>query len=879
MSARYGSKISPLVSRKSNFFKKNRFDNLNITLPPRTESNDSASEWERPSDWLEMPTITSDEEKIAILMPVFPQGSNFLAFAVEANYTVDWGDGIIENFGSGTKAQHEYSYTDSDLDTTVTSDGYKMAIVIITPQLGENITAVSFNQKYALTGSVFPNTSPILEIILSCPNMTTFLLGASSDALSFCKNLVHFSGVNMNSLYNWSTLFGFCISLKKVDFEIINPYELISTFLGCRCLETVPLFDTQNVINMSNMFQNCTSLKKVPLFNTSQVSSMSSMFAVCSSLQEVPLFDTANVTNMSAMFLSCSILNTIPLFNTVKLGNASSMFSGCSILSKIPLFNTSKVIDMSSMFSNCASLTTVPLFDTQNVVSMPNMFQSCQSLIEIPLFNTAKVSSMSNMFSSCTSLITVPLFNTTNVSNMSTMFSSCISLKKIPTFNVPSLNGLISMFQGCTSLKTIPMLNTRFVSDFTNLFQGCRSLETIPLLNTTNAINMSSMFSNCSSLIEVPLLNTQNVTNMSTMFSGCGSLKTVPLFNTTKVTSISGMFSSCVSLTTVPLFDTQNVNFINSMFSGCVSLKTVPLFNTTKVTNMSGMFSNCISLEAVPLLDTQNVTNMSSMFFSCLSLVTVPLFNTAKVTNMGFMFDSCNTLITVPFLNAAASTTFGFTFSTCLSLTSGSLNGPRFSLSYSGCKISPQELESIFNNLGTIGAASQVVTITNNWGTGILFTKTGSTTLGGTTINISDTSNISIGMQVTGNGSPLTTARTGITFTAAGNLVNLANHGLLDGDEISFSVITSTTGIIINRIYYVINSLTNTFQISDTVGGPAIALTNGSGSMRYRTEVVSIIPNTSVTVSRRMTATGSNSLVFRTLKTGTALLKGWAVTG
>ena len=137
---------------------------------------------------------------------------------------------------------------------------------------------------------------------------------------------------------------------------------------------------------------------------------------------------------------------------------------------------------------------------------------------------------------------------------------------------------------------------------------------------------------------------------------------------------------------------------------------------------------------------------------------------------------------------------------------------------------------------------------------------------------------IAVGMQVTGTGTPLTTPRA-VTFTDAGDLVNLASHGFSNGDEISFSTITTTTGIISNRIYYVINAAAGTFQIAATLGGIAVPLTNnGSGTMRYRAEVVSINPNVSITVSRQMTSSAANSLTFRQLRTGTALLKGWAVT-
>jgi surface protein len=564
MSVRYGNKVGPLVSRKSSFFKKDRFDNLRIKKP-------SSNMWIRPTDWLAMPTITSSEQKIAILMPVYPQGSNFLAFTVAEAYTVDWGDGVTENVATGIKAQHEYSYADADLNVTVASGGYKMAIVIITPQAGQNITSVNFNQKYALTGSVFPDTSPILEIVLSCPNLTSITLGNLTATSAFCKSLVSFSGVNMGQIVSFANLFSNLVSLENVSFDVLA-----------------------SILDTNNMFANCRSLKNVPLFNTAAVG------------------------------------------------------------------------DMGTMFSNCSSLTSVPLF------------------------------------------------------------------------------------------------------------------------------------------------NTAAVTNMGSMFSGCRSLTSVPLFNTAAAI------------------------FINSTFSGCVSLTSVPLFNTAAVTDMSSTFSGCLSLATVPLLISGAGTT------------------TSKFSNM---------------------------FNSCASLTRAALSGAEYSISFTGCKLSKEELESIFNNLDTIGAPSQTLTISNNWGAPTTVTRTGTTTAGGTTITMANTVDIAVGMQITGTGTPLITARA-VTFTDEGDLITLASHGLSNGDEVAFSVITSTTGIIINKIYFVVNAAAETFQIAATSGGAVLPLTtNGSGSLRYRTEVVSINPNVNITISRPTSSAATSSLTFRQLRTGTAILKGWTVTG
>jgi hypothetical protein len=68
------------------------------------------------------------------------------------------------------------------------------------------------------------------------------------------------------------------------------------------------------------------------------------------------------------------------------------------------------------------------------------------------------------------------------------------------------------------------------------------------------------------------------------------------------------------------------------------------------------------------------------------------------------------------------------------------------------------------------------------------------------------------------------------TFTDAGDVVTSTAHGLVNGQIIQFSTITTTTGISEDTDYYVVGAATDTFQVSDTLGGAAKALTtNGTG--------------------------------------------------
>ena len=473
-------------------------------------------------------------------------------------------------------------------------------------------------------------------------------------------------------------------------------------------------------------------------------------------------------------------------------------------------------------------------------------------LEQAQLISTNNIASFASTFNTCRELRSIPVWTprTVGAVDMSSMFTSCSSLQTVPLFNTAAVTIMSSMFFNCPSLQTVPLFNTAAVTNMTSMFNACLSLQTVPLFNTAAVTNMTSMFNSCSSLQTVPLFNTAAVTNMISMFTSCRSLQTVPLFNTAAVTTIGSMFSTCPSLQTVPLFNTAAVTAMNSMFNSCPSLQTVPLFNTAAVTNMSDMFQSCPSLQTVPLFNTAAVTNMSNMFNSCPSLQTVPLFNTAAATNMANMLFGCSSLAKI------------------------AIFGARFTLSVASCKLSKDRLEEVFENLGV--GASQTVTVTGNYGVGTAVTLTGTTTTGSTTVTMASTTGLAVGMLVTGTGVSTAVA---VTLQTGGNTVTRTAHGIANDTPVSFATLVTTTGIIINTRYFVINTAANTFQLALTAGGAAITLTNnGSGTLRYGTTITAITTNTNITLSIPASASGSVSLVSRLLNSSLATLKGWAVT-
>lgn len=77
----------------------------------------------------------------------------------------------------------------------------------------------------------------------------------------------------------------------------------------------------------------------------------------------------------------------------------------------------------------------------------------------------------------------------------------------------------------------------------------------------------------------------------------------------------------------------------------------------------------------------------------------------------------------------------------------------------------------------------------------------------------------------------------GVSLTVTGSLVTFKGHKLTAGTMVRFTSVTNTTGITVNNTsyvwYYVVTVTTDTFQLSNTLGGTAITFggTNGIGTM------------------------------------------------
>lgn len=503
--------------------------------------------WVRNPGWLTLPSVEGEQKFVGLYR--IDQECNFASLrgtTSAGTYTVDWGDGTVENIASNTQANHIYNYDTYDTSNTtlVTHNGvtYKQAIITVTPTTA-NLTAINLALRYPGITTTVPGTydSGWLDIAVN------------GNYLTACA-------ISDSGVYNATT------QIKHASLEQVKLYNNNVTnggymFANCTGLRSVPELNIQNMNNVEYMFANCFNLLSVPVLNMKSIGVIAQyMFYECHSLETINGFGSNHrISNPSSMFVNCSSLKRIPFINVEYALNLSNMFNGCSNITSIPFLETSSATNMLQMFANCSSLKTIPLLNTANVTDMSNMFQYCYSLINIPLLNTVKVTNMTTMFSNCKSLRSVPLLNTALVTNINSMFASCTSLHTVPQFNFVSAISANFMFQN-SSIEYVPNMNLAVCTSAQSMFSGCSNLISVGTINLPLCTSFTSMFGNCYNLKYVGTITTPTSTtgsNFGSMFSGCTVLPTIPSMNLVSATSSSSYSSfaaNCKSLMNVDAY-------------------------------------------------------------------------------------------------------------------------------------------------------------------------------------------------------------------------------------------------------------------------------------------------------------------------------------
>lgn len=560
------------------------FDNYNELLDLNLSHPD---EWVRPSDWKVLDIPSDNQQKFIALYAVRNNPYNYCAFIVSGNYTVDWGDGTVENYSSGAKAEHQFDFTDAVLTDSLTSEGFKQAIITVTPQDGSNLTSIDLGVKHSFyDGKTVVVEAGYLDFVLVGQYLTTFKVTQTANLTSVeytaTKNLENSgdllysipyeydadnSSVNtevvFNLLYQFyigknvlTTItenFHYCINLKRIErLDLSNSSCFaINVFEGCQQLETVKNFKITSP-SAFRMFEGCVSLKYIDSEKIS-AKDCESMFYGCYSLKYAKIKDFSGVVFCGTIFRDCTSLQRVCLSNAIAVVSFYRAFWGCSGILTTIITNTENVADIDQMYDDCPSLIKVEFTDTASLVTGNYTFSNCRNLQEVKNLNLKNVKEMKYMFENCYSLETFN-FNSENSTYSIYAYGSfeqCLSLKNVIVSSNTTFSDATNIFANCPSLESISSI--KLPADSLSAFSGSyytdgTSLKDISNIDTSDVVIGQSMFYKNSRLFDVPNLNLNLLQDADSMFLECKNLIDVGSINLANVTSASYLFESCYNL-------------------------------------------------------------------------------------------------------------------------------------------------------------------------------------------------------------------------------------------------------------------------------------------------------------------------------------------
>ena len=227
------------------------------------------------------------------------------------DYSIDWGDGVIENYTGTTSRTHDYGIAGT----------YQITI-----------KGAFFQHVVFYNGG---DKSKVVSIV-RC-SLSSGTLGVSYYG---CNNLV-----SIESFYSGGV----------TNFR--------NTWQECTGLASFPLLDTSNGTDFSYTWFNCTALTSFPLINTGKGTSFEYTWSNCSNLTSFPLLDTSNGTNFFYSWGLCSKLTSFPLINVNKGTTFLFAWFNCTLLTTFPagMFDSWTATPANDCFFNawqgCTALT------------------------------------------------------------------------------------------------------------------------------------------------------------------------------------------------------------------------------------------------------------------------------------------------------------------------------------------------------------------------------------------------------------------------------------------------------------------------------------------------------------------------------------------
>lgn len=382
-------------------------DSVSLVGDTLTMAINASSAWKRPSDWLEIDSLSSvGDEMVVGLFGVFDGRTNDVAVQIGGvNYTVDWGDGTVDTFSAGALTPtHTYDFATVSA-STLTSEGFKQVIIKIYPT-----NPVDTFNSYIYIDRQSALIQNWLDVRISAPSATAFTIGQSRYnpwLRKFNWLGTHTNSINLSSQFDYADIhqFGFDFSnvLTSANCFQHNPNDI--TDVNGNPL-SMNITSSGGIPTLQAMFEGSKIKKFGTLSASIQISAVTQMFNG-SSLEEIGTidFNGALLPSLQTMFNTCySLRGSVVINNVPNITQAISTFNSCKMLDSFYIQSSSALTNISGIASYCIKLSSVEITDCSGITTTTNCFIGTSNLQSVTLTGITVGFSVANNQMSATAI-------------------------------------------------------------------------------------------------------------------------------------------------------------------------------------------------------------------------------------------------------------------------------------------------------------------------------------------------------------------------------------------------------------------------------------------------------------------------------------------
>ena len=374
------------------------------------------------------------------------------------DYSVDWGDGTVEN-NITTAKTHTYNdpgdylvkiqgtYPEIKISSSVSKDK-----IIEVTQWGE-IQWTSMYRAFQNCKNLQITASDIPDLT-NCINLSEMFKGCTA----FNSDINNW---NVSNIISMNSIFEFATSFNKPlnNWNVSNVTSMEKLFFGASSFNQ-PLNDwnVSKVTRMSSMLRATAFNHPLDKWDVSSVIYMDGLFGGSSFNYPINNWDVSKVEYMNSMFSQTPFNQALDNWNTSSVKNMSNMFNGNTVLNQnLNSWNVTRVEDMRQMFQGATSFNgAIGNWVTTSLTTTKQMFYNASNFNQpIGGWNLSKVTDMNQMFYRASSF-NQPIENwdVSNVTDMGLLFFRASSFNQpLNNWDVGKITSLSSIFRDATKFN------------------------------------------------------------------------------------------------------------------------------------------------------------------------------------------------------------------------------------------------------------------------------------------------------------------------------------------------------------------------------------------------------------------------------------------